>query len=261
MLLKKQGFPEENELVMCTVTKVQYHSVFATLDEYENKSGMIHISEVSPGRIRNIRDFVKEGKKVVCLVLRVNPENGHIDLSLRRVNDGMRKAKVDEIKKQQMSEKIIEFIAKKNKKDQIQLYNQISGKVLEDYDSLYDCFEEVVTSTGLLKKLGIEEKLAADLEESIKQRIKEAKVKIEGKFRISCYEPDGIEVIKKAFKKAKDLGKDNFSVSYLGGGNYHIEIEAKDFKQAEKILKETTEVIVSIIKDNNGEAEFIRKEN
>ena len=64
MLLKKEGFPEEDELVMCTITKVQFHSVFAQLDEYD-KGGMIHISEVSPGRIRNIRDFVKEGKKVV----------------------------------------------------------------------------------------------------------------------------------------------------------------------------------------------------
>jgi len=68
MLLKKEGFPEEDELVMCTITKVQFHSVFANLDDY-GKNGMIHISEVSPGRIRNIRDFVKEGKKVVCKVL------------------------------------------------------------------------------------------------------------------------------------------------------------------------------------------------
>ena len=116
MLFKKQGFPEENELVMCTVTKVQYHSVFVNLDEYE-KGGMIHISEVSPGRIRNIRDFVKESKKVVCLVLRINKEKGHIDLSLRRVNEGQKRAKVDEIKKEQMAEKILEFVAKKLNKD------------------------------------------------------------------------------------------------------------------------------------------------
>ncbi|MEK6948847.1 MAG: S1 RNA-binding domain-containing protein, partial [Nanoarchaeota archaeon] len=60
MLLQKKGFPQEDELVLCTVTKVEFHSVFVTLDEY-GKGGMIHISEVSPGRIRNIRDFVREG--------------------------------------------------------------------------------------------------------------------------------------------------------------------------------------------------------
>ena len=56
MFYKKQGFPEESELVLCTVKKILDHSVFVGLDEYNNLEGMIHISEVSPGRIRNIRD-------------------------------------------------------------------------------------------------------------------------------------------------------------------------------------------------------------
>ena len=58
MLYQKKGLPEESELVICTVTKIQYHSVFVKLDEF-NHSGMIHISEISPGRIRNIGDYVK----------------------------------------------------------------------------------------------------------------------------------------------------------------------------------------------------------
>ena len=99
MLLKKEGFPEEGELVMCTVTNVQYHSVFVRLEEY-GKSGMIHISEVSPGRIRNIRDFVKEGKKVICKVLRINLERGHIDLSLRRVSEAQKRNKANDLKKE-----------------------------------------------------------------------------------------------------------------------------------------------------------------
>jgi len=45
MFYRKEGYPEENELVLCTVTSVQYNSVFCMLDQY-SKSGMIHISEV-----------------------------------------------------------------------------------------------------------------------------------------------------------------------------------------------------------------------
>ena len=258
MLSKKQGFPEENELVICTVTKVQYHSVFVNLDEYD-KAGMIHISEVSPGRIRNIRDFVKEGKKVVCSVLRVNREKGYIDLSLRRVNEGQKRAKVDEIKKEQMAEKIVEFVAKKLDKDVKSLYNDVSEKILAKYDSLYDCFEEVVSKEGLLEKLGLEKGVAKDLEEAIKQRIKEAKVNIEGKLKLVSYAPDGIEVIKETLKKAKEVGKDNFIVKYLGGGNYNVEVNAKDFKEAEKILKNVTEAALEFIKNKKGEGEFIRK--
>ena len=90
MLLRKAGFPEDSELVICTVTKINPGSVFVNIDEYD-RSGLIHISEISPGRIRNIRDYVKEGKKVVCKVLHVDSNKGHIDLSLRRVSDGQRK--------------------------------------------------------------------------------------------------------------------------------------------------------------------------
>ena len=103
MLYHKDGFPEENEAVMCTVTSVQYNSVFCTLDEY-GKSGMIHISEVAPGRIRNIRDYVIEGKKVVCKVLRTDLERGHIDLSLRRVSEGQRRNLNMLLKQEQQAE-------------------------------------------------------------------------------------------------------------------------------------------------------------
>ena len=108
MLFKKQGFPEESESVLCTVTSVQYHSVFVDIDEY-GKSGMIHISEVSPGRMRNIRDFVKEGKKIVCKVLRINEEKGYIDLSLRRVNESEKRRKIDDIKKSRMQKRLSRF--------------------------------------------------------------------------------------------------------------------------------------------------------
>src|SRR3990172_6820659 len=111
MLFKREGYPEEGEIVLCTVAKIHSHAVFVDMDEY-GKGGMIHISEISPGRIRNIRDFVVEGKKIVCKVLRINLERGHIDLSLRRVTENQKKNKVNELKREQLAEKIVEYAAK-----------------------------------------------------------------------------------------------------------------------------------------------------
>jgi len=51
MLYQRKGIPEENEIVLCKVTKIYPNSVFVDLLEYA-KPGMVHISEVSPGRIR-----------------------------------------------------------------------------------------------------------------------------------------------------------------------------------------------------------------
>ena len=97
MLYRRKGFPEEDELVLCTVTKIFPHSVFCNLDEF-GRTGVIHISEIAPGRIRNIRNYVRHGKKVICKVLRTDKQKGHIDLSLRRVNEGQRRGKKNEIK-------------------------------------------------------------------------------------------------------------------------------------------------------------------
>jgi len=257
MLFKKQGFPEEGELLLCTVTNVQYHSVFVDIDEY-GKSGLIHISEISPGRIRNIRDFVKEGKKVVCKVLRVNTEKGYIDLSLRRVNESEKRRKVDEIKKEQNAEKILEIAAGKIGIKTEELYNEISEKI-KSYTSLHDFFEQVAKDKVVLTSLGINKKYLSTIEETIKQRIKPAEVEIKGKLKITTYAPNGIDIIKESLKKAEDAAKGKISISYLGSGFYRFMVKASDYKEAEKIMKNSAESAINLVSKNTGTAEFNRE--
>ncbi len=259
MLLQKKGFPQEDELVLCTVTKVEFHSVFVTLDEY-GKGGMIHISEVSPGRIRNIRDFVREGKKVVCKILRINEERGHIDLSLRRVTETQKRQKLDEIKQEQKAEKILEFVAKDLDVPQKKLFEDISANVLEKYASMYEFFQQVAADNGAIKDAGLDEKAAKALEEAIKQRIKEVNVVVEGKLKLTSYAANGVEIIKEALKKAQEAGdSDKVQIRYLGAGTYRIAVNAKDYKEAEKILDKASESALACIKKNEGRGEFARK--
>jgi len=84
---------------MCTVTKVFNQGAFMRLDEYGGEEGMVHVSEVASGWIKNIRDYVREGQKVVCKVLAVDPKRKHIDLSIRRVKDSERRWKVQQLKR------------------------------------------------------------------------------------------------------------------------------------------------------------------
>ena len=72
---------KEDDLVLVTVKKIEGTTVFVEFSD--GAKGSIVFSEVSPGRIRNIREFVTEGKKVVCKILRVKPD--HYELTLRRV--------------------------------------------------------------------------------------------------------------------------------------------------------------------------------
>ena len=255
MLLRKKGLPDEGELVLCTVTKIFHHSVFVNLDEYD-RQGLIHISEISPGRIRNLRDFVIEGKKVVCVVLRIDKEKGHIDLSLRRVNERQRIAKNNQIKFEQKAEKIIELIAQKRKESTEKLYEHLFAKIKAKYDTFSECFDDIAIDAVSLESLGIEKNLAKDLTELIKQRMKPPIVEIKGQIKIALYQPNGVEIIKETFQQA--LKSQDVAVKYGGAGKYLLSITSDNFKDAEKILNPIVEKIKNAVEAHDGTFEYKR---
>ncbi|MEM3374429.1 MAG: S1 RNA-binding domain-containing protein [Candidatus Woesearchaeota archaeon] len=255
MYYRKKGFPEESEIVMCTVTSVQFSSVFVNIDEYDLQ-GMIHISEIAAGRIRNIRDYVKEGKKIVCKVLRVNKEKKQVDLSLRRVNEKERKEKVNQIKLEQKAEAILDHVAKENKIETKKLYDELSTILLNDYEYLHNAFEDIVVGNLKLKelKLKIDEKVLNEIEELVNLRFKPQHIEIKGVITLTSYESNGVEIIKEALLEAEKTGCE---IKYLGGGKYEISVKSTDYKEAETTLKKATEIIEQKVK-NKAYYEFKR---
>ena len=256
MALQKKGYPEDDELVLCIVTKIFHHGVFARLEEY-GSSGMIHISEISPGRIRNIRDYVKEGKKIVCKVLRINREKGQIDLSLRRVNEGQKREKINEVKQEQRAEKIIEFAAKTAKKKPEDVKREVHEKVAKKYLLIHECFEDVVRGDVDLEKLGIEKAFAKVLTEAVQERMKPSQITVISSCNVKTYDPEGVKKVQEALQIG--LKKDIITILYAGGGKYTVTVKAEEYKEAEKLMdkyiKTTTDAI-----DAFGSVEFARAE-
>lgn len=242
MLFIKDGIPKEGDIVFCTVTKVQYHSVFASLDEYNRKSGMIHISEISPGRIRNIADFVKEGKVIICKVLRINKERGHIDLSLRRVNESQRRAKVEERKQQAIAENIIQTYAQNAKTDVKKFYTSLSKILMDSYDSIYAAFEDVVENNTSLVDVGLDPVVNKELELLIRERIKPKEVVIEGELTLESFDSNGVDIINAVIKEA-DAIDDKLKLQFLGAGRYKVEVRSREYVEAEDLLKQLNEVV------------------
>ena len=256
MLYRKKGTPEQDEIVFCQVTKLFNHAVFVNLIEY-NSPGMIHISEIAPGRIRNIRDYVKIDKQIVCKVLRIDSEKGHIDLSLRRVNSNQRREKLDEIKAELKAEKIISNLAKNLKKDLGKLYAQITEKIFKEYSHLHLCFMDVVDGKVNLEELGVPKTLTKNLEEVILEVFKPKKVKIEGIIKLQTYDSEGI---KKIIKFLKDIEKlKGVIVYYKGGGNYNLEIEDYEYKTVEDVLEQIKTKLEKFNDDKISTATFNRK--
>jgi|TARA_Y100000310_G_scaffold186143_2_gene186205 translation initiation factor 2 subunit 1 len=235
MAQKKQGFPEENEIVLCTVKKILPHGIFVSLDEYESKEGLIHISEISPGRVRNIRDFVKEGKRIVCKILRMSRERNHIDLSLRRVNQAQRINKNIEYKQEQKAEKILEVTGKELKLPLEDLYKKVGDKLIENYGSLYNGFEEMSENNDLLKDLNLDKKIESTLLKFIKERIKKREIKLSASLTLSSINSKGIEIIKATLKALEDKHS-NIKIKYIGAPKYQLTLIADNYKIAEKQL-------------------------
>ncbi|MBI4017464.1 MAG: S1 RNA-binding domain-containing protein [Candidatus Aenigmarchaeota archaeon] len=114
MVHRRNRFPEVNEIVIGTVKTVNPYSAFVRLDEYPCE-GMVHVSEVARKWVRDIREHVREGGKVVCVVMDVDTSKGHVALSIKRVSDSTKNRRLQQWKRDQKGEKLLEKIAEKKK--------------------------------------------------------------------------------------------------------------------------------------------------
>ena len=70
------------EVCKGTVTSVRPFGAFVDIGPLE---GMVHISEISWGRVRQPRDFLEPGQDVLVKILNVDPEHQRVALSLKRL--------------------------------------------------------------------------------------------------------------------------------------------------------------------------------
>ncbi len=258
MLYHKQGSPEENEIVLCRVTKIFPSSVFVNLLEYSD-SGIIHISEVSPGRIRNLRDYVSVGRQIVCKILRIDTERGHIDLSLRRVNSTERQEKLEEIKQELKSESLVKNLAKKLNTPYETLYKELTSKIFTEYSHLHLCFKDMAEDLVDVVKLGIAKKTADELTTAVKDKFKPPKVTIQGEIKIQTYDSNGVDKVKKTLQLVEKVSP-TLNLFYLGAGRFKVIIEDVDYKPAEKNLKKALDIIEKF-NDKTSTATFVRDKN
>ena len=90
---------KKEEIVKAKVIGLQNYGAFVEVDdEYQ---GLIHISEISYGYVKNINDYVKIGDKIYTEVIKVDESNNQLQLSIKDIdykNDGKRLIRMAETK-------------------------------------------------------------------------------------------------------------------------------------------------------------------
>lgn len=257
MVRKSQEWPKEGELIVATVYKVLGYGAFANLEEYEGKEAFIHISEVSSGWVKNIRDHVRENQKIVARVLRVNPRKGHVDASLKRIREDQRTKKIQQWKVEQKAEKFLELVAKSLGKDLDTAYNEVGYKLMNSFGDIYGAFESAAEEgESTLIDEGIDEQWAKTIVDIAKKNITPPEVHITGYVDIQTFDPNGVDIIKKALKAAEG---DDIEVQCVGAPRYRITVKSSDYIQAEKDLKAAADRTIKIIEDSNGNGTFLRE--
>ncbi|MGD9962399.1 MAG: translation initiation factor IF-2 subunit alpha [Thermoplasmata archaeon] len=257
---RKAEFPEIGDLVICSVQNVKNFGAFVSLDEFDGKEGFIHVRDVATGWVKYIRDHVREGQKVVCKVLGVDTERGHIDLSLKQVNDHQRREKIQEHKNEKKAEKLLEIVGAKLGKSLDESYDEVGAKMVSEFGTLYGAFEQVTVDPAQIQELDLGDKWVSAITEVATENIQPPSVTIDAVMDVTTAAPDGIDHIREALTSGTEGEDAKVEISYLGAPRYRITVVAEDYKVAETELKRVVDRVTSRIDKAGGSVSIKRKD-
>ena len=232
---------EEGDIVLCTVDRIIGTNVFVKIEN--NGEGCIIFSEIAPGRIRNIRDYVVPRKKIVCKILRISGDR--IDLSLRRVTKEEQKKVKEKAKQEKSYKKILKSVLGEEKA------KNLIEKIKKD-QSIYDFIQKVKENPKKLEKI-TDSKNAKKIIEILKtQKTKKAILKKE--LFLTTKKPNGIELIQNLLKKIKGA-----EVRYISSGRYSLKKESENIKKADSEIRNTLEKLEKEAKKQGMKLEILKK--
>ncbi|MFB6161300.1 MAG: translation initiation factor IF-2 subunit alpha [Haloferacaceae archaeon] len=260
--MKYSGWPEKGELVVGKVDDIEDFGVFVDLEEYENKRGLVHVSEVASGWIKNVRDHVTEGSTVVAKVLDVDEGSQQIDLSLKDVNEHQRKDKIQEWKNEQKADNWMTIAFGEDVSDE--RYAAVANALLAEFETMYDAFEAAaIHGAEALEDVDLEAEARDAIVETARENVSVPYVTVTGYVDLECPAGDGVDRIEEALGAAEGNGEIpdevELTVSYVGAPEYRIRVRAPDYKTAESELEASADRAREAIEAAGGTAQYHRE--
>ena len=83
---------EIGNIVKGKISGIEEYGAFVTVDNYY--SGLIHISEISDGFVKDVHDYFKIGDVIDVKIIDVDQENSHLKLSIKTINSRKNKKNI-----------------------------------------------------------------------------------------------------------------------------------------------------------------------
>jgi translation initiation factor 2 subunit 1 len=267
--MKYSGYPDTGDLVVGEIDEIEDFGVFVDLEEYEDKRGLAHVSEVASGWIKNIRDHVQEGERVVAKVLDIDRDSKQIDLSLKDVNDHQRSEKIQEWKNEQKADNWMMLAFGEDVDDET--YGAIANALIAEFGSMYAGFEEAaIHGEEALEDTDLTDDELDAIVEVARENVSVPYVNVTGYVDLECADGDGVDAIREALQAAEGSNgagghpgevpeEVDLEVTYVGSPEYRIRVQAPNYKTAESELEVAADRATEAIGELGGTGEFHRE--
>ncbi|MBI3587719.1 translation initiation factor IF-2 subunit alpha [Candidatus Micrarchaeota archaeon] len=248
--------PSLEEHVVATVKKIMPYGAFCSLDEYPGTDAFIHVSQVSAGWVRNIREHLREGQKIVAKVSVVDLAKGQIDLSVKQVGESDRRRKLESYQAEKKARKLVEVAGAKLGRKPDQSMREVGDVLASAYGGSVADAIDALAQGALSVKLPPE--WAAALTEIVEKEVKVKSVEVRARLTLKFLDGDGVGKLRDALAAAEQVSVPGVKVEvkYLGAPHYYVDAVGDDFKAAEKVLEKVQSAIEKRIDGGSAQFEF-----
>ncbi|PSG99895.1 MAG: hypothetical protein BRC28_02220 [Nanohaloarchaea archaeon SW_4_43_9] len=240
--------PEVGDFVVITITDADKNSAYADLDEYDDVSGLIHISEVSRSWVQDVSKEISEGEKTVAQV--VENEDDTVDLSLKRVNENQKRDAMSRLNKEKKADSFVEELGEKLDISKDGAYEEIAFELQKEFGSAFHGFEIAVGKEEKLREMFDEETVDA-IKEVAKENINLKQEKLEGEIKLEFHQGDGVDRIKDTFKEFEAI-----DIKYVSAPKYSATAWGRNQELAKKRMDKAVEEFREKAEELGGKFEF-----
>jgi len=253
--------PDIDDAVMVKVTRIAEMGAYVQLLEYNNKDGMILLSELSRRRIRSVNKLIRVGRSECVIVIRVDKDKGYIDLSKRRVDSKDIAACNERFAKAKAINSILRHVATQLGYTTDEQLEQLYEKAVWYFDkkekkkaAAYEYFKRALTDPNVFDECGLDTDVKEKLVEDIKKKLTPQAVKIRADFEVSCFAYEGVEAVKESLIEGKKLSTEAMpiKINLIAAPLFVITTQTMEREQGIEVVNQALEAVKKKIESFGG---------